>query len=313
VASSPTGEYVGIIGIGAMGEPLAANLVAGGFRVVGFGGKRVERWVKVLEDLGGEPAGSPAEVAARAEISIICLPGPAALRDVIHGKGGIISSGRTGGIFIETSTFPVPDKEEARKALAEVGMGMVDCPISGTGDMARRKDLVFYASGPEDLLERCRPVFEATSRYAPRVGDFGAGTKMKLVSNLLVSVHTVVAGEALTLAAKCGLDVAMTFDLLCAGSGTSRMLEVRGPLMVADDYPGTSAEVRTLSKDVEIIMDLATSHDCPVPLLATASTYFNAARGQGLGANDPAIVARVLAGLAGLDGWPSVEPLGPSS
>jgi len=289
---------VGIIGIGNLGSAMAGNLVAGGFRVIGLDidpGR-----LRAFAQVGGEPAASPAEVVARADEVILCLPSADALRRVISGEGGLVTAGRPGVVLIETSTLPVPVKEEARRAAGAVGMDMLDCPISGTGAMARRRDIAVYASGPEALIERCRPIFAAIARAAHRVGDFGAGTRLKLISNLLVSVHTAAAAEALTLAACSGLDPAAVLPLLCDGSGTSRMLEVRGPMMAADHFPGDSSTVDVLFKDVELILGLAADVNCPIPLMATTATMLSAARGQQLGSSDPAVLARVLGRLAGL-------------
>ena len=283
-----------------MGSPLVSNWLAAGFRVVGFD-IRAERMAHLI-DLGGEAAGSPADVTRAADQVILSLPSVAALDEVVQGQNGLIEGARPGVVCIETSTLPLAAKEVARERLAAAGMAMLDCPISGTGAQARQREIVFYASGPDELIEQCRPMLEAVSRAAPRVGDFGAGIKMKLVSNLLVSVHTMAAAEALTLATRVGLEPAAAYDLLCAGAGTSRMLEVRGPMMVAGAFSGETATIDTLGKDVELIMDFATRHQCPVPLLATASTFFLAAMGQGYGSDDPAVLAEVLRRLAGVEG-----------
>ncbi|MGZ8755398.1 MAG: NAD(P)-dependent oxidoreductase [Acidimicrobiia bacterium] len=291
-------DTVGIVGVGAMGGALATNWVAAGFRVVGFD-IRPERMAHLI-DVGGNAAGSPADVTSAADRVILSLPSVAALDEVINGEKGMVAGARPGVICIETSTLPLTAKEAAQERLATAGMAMLDCPISGTGAQARLRDIVFYASGPEDLIERCRPMLEAVSRAAPRVGDFGAGIKMKLVSNLLVSVHTLAAAEAITLAARVGLEPAATYDLLCAGAGTSRMLEVRGPMMVAGEFSGETATIDTIGKDVELIMGFAARHSCPVPLLATASTFFLAAMAQGYGSDDPAVLAEVLRRMAGM-------------
>lgn len=288
---------VGVVGLGAMGLPLAANWVEAGFRVVGFDIRR-ERLQYLLE-AGGEEAGSPAEVFQTADLVILSLPSADALDEVVHGAGGIVAGARPGTICIETSTLPLVAKESARESLSSAGVPLLDCPISGTGAQARQRDIVFYASGPEDLVDRCRPVLGSVARAVPWVGEFGAGTKVKLVSNLLVSVHTMAAAEALNLAARVGLDPSKTHELLCAGAGTSRMLEVRGPMMVAGRYGGETATIETLGKDVELIMGFAADHHCPVPLLATVSTFFVAAKAQDLGSCDPAVLAEVLGRLAG--------------
>lgn len=289
---------VGVIGLGNMGGAIAANLLDSGFEVVGvdIDRRRLDEFVAK----GGEDGGTPAGVTQRCDIVILSLPNVAALETVIGGEGGLVPGGRRDIICVETGTFPLAAKLAAQRSLAEHGIPLIDCTVSGTGSQARNRDIVLYTSGPADLIERCQPVFAGFSRGAPRVGEFGAGSMMKYVSNLLVSIHTVAAAEALTLAAKAGLDVDAALPHLTAGSGNSRMLEVRGPLMSSGDYDVDSATLDTLTKDCEIILGFATDQDCPVPLLSLASTFLRAASGQRYNHLDPAVVREVLGGLAGL-------------
>lgn len=292
------GSAVGVIGLGNMGGAIARNLLEAGFDVVGLD-IDPERMALFTAN-GGKAAASPAEVTEGAGIVILSLPNVGALEQVLHGPGGLAAEGRSGVVCIESSTFPLSAKVAARTALAEKDIALLDCTVSGTGSQARDRDIVFYTSGPPELLERCRPIFDAVSKAAPRVGDFGAGSIMKFVSNLLVAVHTVAAAEALTLAAKAGLDVGTAFEHISVGAGNSRMLEVRGPLMVAGEYDIGSATLDTLTKDSTIILDFAGDQDCPVPMLSIAATFLRAAAAQGLNEQDPAVVKEVLFALAGL-------------
>jgi len=296
---------VGVIGLGNMGGAIARNLLDSGFDVIGADIDPAR--MASFTSAGGIPGASPAEVTAEADIVILSLPNVAALEQVLHGPGGLVPEGRAGVICVETSTFPLSAKKAAAEALASKNIPLLDCTVSGTGSQARDRDIVLYTSGPADLLERCKPVFEAVSKASPRVGDFGAGSIMKFVSNLLVAVHTVAAAEALTLATKAGVDVGAAVDLISAGAGNSRMLEVRGPLMVGGEYDVGSATVDTLTKDSEIILDFAAHQDCPVPLLSTAATFLRAAAAQGHNEKDPAVVREVLGQLAGLTPRPGGE------
>ncbi len=289
---------VGVIGLGNMGGAMAQNLLAAGFPVVGLDidSDRMEAFTAA----GGKPAVSPAEVTQEADIVILSLPNVAALEQVVHGSGGLLEGGRSGVICIESGTFPLSAKTAAAEALAARDIPLLDCTVSGTGSQARNRDIVLYASGPAELVAKCQPVFKAVSKAAPRVGDFGAGSIMKFVSNLLVAVHTVAAGEALTLAAKCGLDPGAALELITSGAGNSRMLEVRGPLMVDSGYNVGSATVETLNKDTSIILDFAEDRDCPVPMLSMAATLLRSAAAQGWADQDPAVVKEVLSIMAGL-------------
>ena len=287
---------VGLVGIGTMGAAMGTNLLAEGFTVVGYD-VRPER-VQLLEEAGGIGAPTAAAVLREVDRVILSLPNVGAFREVVAGSAGLGDVSRPGAVVAETSTLPLEEKRWAAERLAATGVTMLDAPISGTGAQARTRDLVFYASGPREAFERFDPVLRSISRGAPRVGEFGAGSVMKFVSNLLVAVHTMAAGEALNLAAHAGLDPAMVHELLVAGAGNSRMLEVRGPMVVAGEYPGDSATVRILGKDVELIRGFAESIDVPTPLLSVVASFFTSARGQGLIDADPAALAVVLDSLS---------------
>jgi len=289
---------LGVIGLGNMGGAIAQNLLAAGFQVVGLD-IDTER-MALFAAGGGKPATTPAEVTQEADIVILSLPSVAALEQVVHGPGGLLEGGRSGVICIESGTFPLAAKISAAEALATRDIALLDCTVSGTGSQARNRDIVVYASGPPELVAKCEPVFKAISKAAPRVGDFGAGSTMKFVSNLLVAVHTVAAAEALTLAAKCGLDPGAALELITSGAGNSRMLEVRGPLMVAGDYDVGSATVETLNKDTEIIIGFAAGQNCPVPMLSMAAAFLRSAAANGWHDQDPASVKEVLSTLAGI-------------
>jgi len=289
---------LGVIGLGNMGGAIAQNLLAAGFQVVGLD-IDTERMAPFTAG-GGKPAATPAEVTQEADIVILSLPSVAALEQVVHGSGGLLEGGRSGVICIESGTFPLAAKISAAEALATRDIALLDCTVSGTGSQARNRDIVVYASGPPELVAKCEPVFKAISKAAPRVGDFGAGSTMKFVSNLLVAVHTVAAAEALTLATKCGLDPGAALELITSGAGNSRMLEVRGPLMVAGDYDVGSATVETLNKDTEIIIGFAAGQNCPVPMLSMAAAFLRSAAANGWHDQDPASVKEVLSTLAGI-------------
>lgn len=289
---------VGVVGLGNMGGVLARNLLAAGFDVVGLDidADRVE----AFQAAGGVVAETPAAVTQEADIVILSLPNVEALQGVLHGDGGLVAGGREGVICIESGTFPLQAKTAAAEALSERGIHLLDCTVSGTGSQAANRDIVFYTSGPADLIDRCVPVFQAVAKAWPRVGDFGAGSVMKFVSNLLVTVHTVAAAEALTLATKSGLDPDAALELMASGAGQSRMLEVRGPLMTSGEYDVGSATVDTLAKDTEIILDFAAKQNSPVPMLSIAATFLRAATANGLNHQDPAVVREIIGGLAGL-------------
>ena len=137
-----------------------------------------------------------------------------------------------GSIIIETGTLPLAAKAKARDRLAEKGIILLDCTLSGTGAQAKNRDLAVYASGDAAAIKEVAPVMDGFARITYEVGEFGNGMKMKLVANLLVAIHNVAAAEAILLGARSGLDPAMIVEVVADGAGGSRMFQVRGPAMV---------------------------------------------------------------------------------
>jgi 3-hydroxyisobutyrate dehydrogenase-like beta-hydroxyacid dehydrogenase len=290
-----TGAAIGIIGLGQMGTSLSSVLIAGGHRVSGFDVDDARS--AALESAGGQIAGSPAELAEASTVIITSLPSAAALREVLGGPDGVLTTAGAGVVVIETSTLSLAEKEWARDEGLTNGVDVLDCPLSGTAAQAATGDVVVLASGEAAAVGRCAPVFDAIGREWFDLGVFGNGSRMKYVANLLVAVHNAAAAEALGLAARAGLDPARSLQILTAGAGTSRMLEVRGPAMVDRQFDGVGMQIKTFAKDIDIISAFAREHDCPVPLFTATERLYAAAGAQGLGELDTAAVALVVDGL----------------
>jgi putative dehydrogenase len=284
---------VGMIGLGIMGSAMSANLLKAGFRVVGY--DVVPRRLKELRKAGGSPARSCREVAKRCDILVTSLPSANALLDT---AAELAKSARANQIVVETSTLPIPAKEEARNRLASRGAILLDCTLSGTGAQARVKDLIVYASGDRKSYRRTTAVLDGFARAHYYVGAFGAGSKVKFVANLLVAIHNVAAAEAMVLAMKAGLDPALVLKVVADGAGSSRMLQVRGPMMVKGDYSDATMKVQTWQKDMTIIGDFARKIDCPTPLFSASAPFYTAAMAMGLGAEDTGAVCAVLEKMA---------------
>jgi L-threonate 2-dehydrogenase len=226
-----TDMSVGMIGLGIMGSAMSKNLIKAGFSVTGF--DVLPRALDAFVALGGKAARSVGEVGSTADILITSLPSAAALFNVVLELQALPRRER---IVAETSTFTLDDKTVAQTQLAQAGIVMLDCPLSGSGVQAWERDVLVYGSGLKDAYDRCLPVFNGFSRAPHYLGAFGNGSKMKYVANLMVAVHTVVAGEAFTLARKAGLDPAQMFEVVSDGAAGSRALDVRGEMLIADTY-----------------------------------------------------------------------------
>ena len=288
-------ERVGMIGLGIMGSAMSANLVKGGFEVHGYDIVPAAR--RKLAAPGGKPCRSVTEVAKRCEIIVTSLPSSAALAAVAK---EIAAARVRRRILVETSTLPLEDKLAAQKTLAAAGITALDCPLSGTGAQARTRDLVVYASGSKAAYLRCRPVFDAFARAHHLLGPYGDGSRMKFIANLLVAIHNVSAAEAMTLARKAGLDPQLVYRVVGDGAGGSRMFQVRGPMMVAEDYSEATMKVEVWQKDMAIIGAFAAGLDCPTPLFSAAAPIYTAAMASGHAREDTASVCAVLGEMAGV-------------
>ena len=284
---------VGMIGLGIMGSAMSANLVKAGFEILGFDPVAARR--TALKRAGGRAAKSSRALAARMPVIITSLPSADALVSV---SAEIAGARRRGQIVIETSTLPLEVKETARKLLAAAGVTLLDCPLSGTGAQARVKDVVVFASGERAAYRKCIPVFEGFARAHFLIGPFGDGSKMKFIANHLVAIHNVAAAEALVLGIKAGLDPALVLKVISSGAGTSRMFEVRGPMMVRGDYSDATMKVAIWQKDMKIIGEYARSIDCPTPLFLASAPFYTAAMAMGRGEEDTASVCAVLEEMA---------------
>lgn len=279
---------IGIIGLGIMGRAYATHLQAAGFRVAGH--DVADAAFDVL-DADGIRCATPAAVAAEAEVILTALPSVTALKAVTDSLGPAL---RPGTVVAEMSTFPIDAKQAAADAIAASGATLLDCPVSGTGAQAANRDLVVYTSGDVQAIAKARPAFEAISRQIIHVGDFGAGMKMKFIANHLVTIHNLAAAEALVLAEQAGLDLQLTYEAISSGAGSSRMFEVRGPMMVRGEYEPATMRQEVYAKDLALIMDFAEKMNAPVPLMAASLPYYAAARAQGRGKEDTAAVHGVL-------------------
>ncbi|MDI9330543.1 MAG: NAD-binding protein [Alphaproteobacteria bacterium] len=157
-------------------------------------------------------------------------------------------------VIADTCTLGLDDKLAAHVALSERGVTLLDCPVSGTGAQAAKGDLVFFASGDLAAYEGLKPALHAMGRISHFLGEFGNGSRMKYVANLLVTIHNVSTAEAMALGMKAGIPPETIYEVLCGSAATSRIFEVRGPMMVKNNYQeNVSATFATMSKDLAII------------------------------------------------------------
>jgi putative dehydrogenase len=270
-----------------MGSAMSANLLKAGFAVSGYDIAPARR--AALRRAGGKPASSAAGV--KAPIVITSLPSAEALHAVAQQL-------RAKAIVVETSTLPIDEKIAARDVLRKKGITLLDCPLSGTGAQAKTGDLVVFGSGERGAFAKTLPVLKGFSRAQHYVGPFGNGSKMKYVANLMVAIHNVSAAEAFVLGMKAGLSPKAIFDVQANGAGTSRMFQVRGPMMVKGRYDEVTMKNEVWQKDMKIIGDFAARLGAPTPLFNASAAIYSAAMAQGYALKDTGAVCAVMETLA---------------
>src|SRR5437867_6598234 len=279
---------VGIVGLGLLGSAVAGRLRAAGRDVVGH--DVVPERNRALVAVGGRAVASAAAVAEAADPVCVVLPSLSAVEDVVHALAAT-ARGRT---VVQMSTISPALTERLARECAQRGVDFLDCPISGTSGMVARGDGIIFVGGEHAVYERWRPLFETILPRAVHVGAAGQAMVLKLVANLLVALNSAAAAEALAMVERAGLDVPLALDVLRSSAATSRMLEVRGPLIVKRDFP-PQMKLDLFMKDLHLIQEAAGAVGAAVPLTDVAERLYAAAQAAGHGGEDLAAVVTALA------------------
>ncbi len=283
-----------MIGLGIMGSAIANNLVNAGYEVAGFD---VDPERSAAAQAGRiRTADSAAAAASHADIVFTSLPSEAALDATVANLAADATLQERDLVLAELSTLGLTCKWRGYERLAAVGIGMLDCPISGTGAQAMTGDIILYSSGESALHERCVSVFEAFSRQAFHLGEFGRGMKMKLVANHLVAILNVAAAEAINLAECAGLEPARMLEVIGAGAAGFPLLSLRGPMMVSHHYEPATMKLDVWQKDMTLIEQFAAELGATTPLFSTTAPLYAEAITRGLGTKDTAAVREMLLG-----------------
>lgn len=293
--TTETKGVVGVVGLGIMGGSFARNLVAAGWRVIGYDISVARR--RELAKAGVEIAKDTGALAAATPVIITSLPKPEAL---VATAKEIIASGVPRRTIVECSTFTIEDKESVEKLLRGSGHVMLDCPVSGTGSQAKVGDIVIYASGDSRTIAKLEPMFAGFSRKLYDVGAFGHGSRMKYVANLLVAINNVATAEAMVLGMKSGLDPKKILEMISAGAANSRVFELRAPMMMKNDYTSAAMKCSTWQKDMAVIGSFAKKMRVPTPLFDATVPVYRATLKSGHAEHDTAAVCAVLEARAGV-------------
>src|SRR6478609_2894600 len=288
---------VAVIGLGSMGFGMATSLRRAGFEVTGYdvSADAIKRFVAD----GGKGAETPALAAKTADIVVSVVVNAAQTEAILFGANGVAETLARDAVFISSATMDPDVARRLAKQLEATGRHYLDAPISGGAQRAAQGELTILASGSPAAFARARPALDAMAAKLYELGDAaGQGAAFKMINQLLAGVHIAVASEAITFAAKQGLDIRKVYEVITASAGNSWMFENRMPHVLDGDYTPRSA-VEIFVKDLGIIQDMARSARFPVPVSAAALQMFLMTSAAGMGRDDDASVARMYAQVTG--------------
>jgi 2-hydroxy-3-oxopropionate reductase len=291
------GEKIGFIGLGVMGKPMARNLLKAGFELVIHNRSRAAVEALMGESPSVSDAHNPQQVAEKASIVITVLPDSPDVELVVLGDDGLIHGMKEGSLLIDMSTITPQTAVTVNERLKEVGASALDAPISGGDRGAIAGTLSIMAGGSVDDFARAHPVFEAMGTTIVHCGPPGAGQTVKSCNQILSSTMYAAISETLVYGSKAGVDPATIIEVLSGGSAQSRLLESKGPTMIARQFdPGFRVEL--MRKDLAIAQTTAKANNAPLPLSSLVTQMYDSMLARGNAKQDHSVIITLLEELA---------------
>ena len=286
---------VGVIGLGAMGSGMARSLRRHGSQVHVFD-VRAEAAQAFAAD-GGVACASPAELAAQCTVIVSVVVNAAQTESVLFGAGGCAAAMKRGSVFVMCSTVD-PNWSIALEArLAALGIFYIDAPISGGAAKAASGEMTMMTAGKPEAYAVVGPLLDAMAAKVYRLGDrAGAGSKVKIINQLLAGVHIAAAAEAMALGLREGVDAKALYEVITHSAGNSWMFENRMAHVLSGDYTPLSA-VDIFVKDLGLVLDVARASKFPLPLSSTAHQMFMQASTAGFAREDDSAVIKIFPGI----------------
>ncbi|CAI8849215.1 3-hydroxyisobutyrate dehydrogenase [Pseudomonas sp. IT-194MI4] len=281
---------IGMVGIGQLGLPIASNLLAAGYRVVGYRRRDREPFVQ----LGGIALNSPAEVAAESDFILTCLPSEASQIEIMEGPDGLLGALRPDHTLIEMGTYERDFKVQMAERIQGKGARVLEAEVSGSPPLVLARKASLFLGGDEQLIEHCQPVLSAIADIQFRIGEFGSAVAMKLIANYLLTIHTLAAAEAMNLGVRAGFSAEKVVEVIRQSAGSSTMFMVRAPMMASRTFQPAPGPIVTLEKYLHMAGDLSADLGCASPLFSAAQSYFNRALDLGMGEEDISAVIKLI-------------------
>jgi 3-hydroxyisobutyrate dehydrogenase-like beta-hydroxyacid dehydrogenase len=299
---------VGFIGVGNMGNPMAGNVLKGGFAMTVF--DKSPKAMANLVEAGAHGAASAREVVERSEVVLTCLPASPDVEALYLEPGGLVDLAKPGTILIDlSSVLPSTPRKLEPRAKAK-GLHFLEAPVSGGVAGARAATLAIMVGGDPAILERVRPVLRAIGPNIFSVGPVGAGNTVKAINNMMACVNSLAMMEGVVLGVKAGLDPMIIYEVVKASSGGSKALERIPTALVPRKFePGF--KVQLMNKDLETFNTIAKELHVPVSFSNVAQRYQQAAMAAGLADQDTSVAVTIIERLAAVEVSRPAQPGSP--
>lgn len=281
---------IGFIGLGTMGEPMAANLLRKGYALLVY--NRTPGKADRLVELSAEVASSPTDIAARTDVIFTMISNDQAIEEVYFGEDGLFSSLKPGTVIIDSSTISPELARRLAAASAERGAEFIDAPVTGSKPAAIDGTLLFMAGGQAQTIETHRDILLAMGREVVHMGPSGSGANAKLAHNTIVGINAAGLIEGMAIAAKSGIDASAFLRIVQGGGAASKQAELKGQKIIDGDY-SVQFSLALMLKDLKLSSVLTDTLGVSTPMLESAKSLFQLGQAAGWGELDLAALAKV--------------------
>ncbi|WND41416.1 L-threonate dehydrogenase [Pasteurella multocida] len=287
---------VAVIGLGAMGMGAAQSCIRAGLTT--YGADLNPLALEKLKAAGAKGVSQSAvDFAQELDAVLLLVVNANQVNTVLFGEKGLASHLKPGTAVMVSSTISAQDAQQISQKLTELGLVMLDAPVSGGAAKAAAGEMTVMASGSQQAFTKLQPVLDAVAGKVYNIGEeIGLGATVKIIHQLLAGVHIAAGAEAMALAARAGIPLDLMYDVVTHAAGNSWMFENRMKHVVEGDYTPLSM-VDIFVKDLGLVTDTAKALKFPLPLASTAFNMFTSASNAGYGKEDDSAVIKIFSGI----------------
>lgn len=283
-------KRIGFVGLGIMGFSMADNLLKGGYAL--FVHNRNPARAKELVERGAVACATPAEVAARSEVVVVMVKADKDVEEVVMGEHGLLKGARPGLIILNSTTILPSTSQRLAAAVAEQGIDMLDCPVTGSAPQAREAKLAFMTGGRKEAFDQCKPILLAMGKAAYYLGESGSGSYAKLANNTMYAINLLSFVEAVSIASKGGIDPELFIEIVGQGGAKSAVSEAKLPKVLERDF-SPAFSLAMMNKDLGLVSTLTEELGVATPVFEAVKAVLGQALAQGWGDEDLSSVVKL--------------------